>query len=54
MSGLIWIQTVLHSDGISERIFEKVDFEKYQQTDRQQKKHEKLPSRLRVNMFEEI
>ena len=28
MSGLIWIQTVWHPDGVSERIFEKVDFEK--------------------------
>ena len=27
MSGLIWIQTVWHSDGMSERIFQKVDFE---------------------------
>ena len=32
MSGLIWIQTISHSDGIPERIFEKVDFEKNQQT----------------------
>ena len=28
MSGLIWIQTVWHSDGIPEQIFQKVDFEK--------------------------
>ena len=27
MSGLIWIQTVWHSDGIPERSFKKVDFE---------------------------
>ena len=28
MSGLIWIQTVRHSGGIPERIFEKVDLKK--------------------------
>ena len=28
MSGLIWIQTVRHSDDIPEEVFEKVDFEK--------------------------
>ena len=31
MSGLIWIQTVWHSDGIHERIFQKNDFEERQQ-----------------------
>ena len=40
MSGLIWIQTVWHSDGIPVRIFQKVDFEINQQT---AKKHSKLP-----------
>ena len=28
MSDLIWIQTIWHSDGISESIFQKVDLEK--------------------------
>ena len=37
-----WIQTVRNSDGIPERIFHKVDFEKNQQT---AKMHEKSPSR---------
>ena len=32
MSGLIWIQTVRHPDGMTERIFQKVDFEKNQLT----------------------
>ena len=32
MSGLIWIQTVCHSDGIPAEIFQKVDFEKSHQT----------------------
>ena len=32
MSGLTWIQTVWHSDGIPESIFEKIYFEKNQQT----------------------
>ena len=49
MSGLIWIQTVWHFDGIPERIFQKVDFEKNQQTT---KKHAKLPSRQRVGLLE--
>ena len=32
MSGLIWIQTVLHSKGIPERIYRKIfDFEKNRQ-----------------------
>ena len=30
MLGLIWIQTVWHSDGIPEFFLEKVDFEKNQ------------------------
>ena len=42
---LIWIQTVRHSDGINKRIFEKDDFEKYQQMT---KTDEKLPSIQRV------
>ena len=45
MSGLIWIQTVWHSNDIPERIFGKVDFEINQQM---KKTHEKLPSRQRV------
>ena len=32
MLGQIWIQTVWHSDGIPEIFFQKVDFEKNQQT----------------------
>ena len=32
MSGLIWIQTVWHSDDIHKKFFKKVDFEKNQQT----------------------
>ena len=46
MSGLIWVQTLRHFDGIPERIFRKVDFGKNQQT---AKKHEKLPRMQRVN-----
>ena len=38
MSCLVWIQTVWNSDGIPERIFQKIDFEKNQMT----KKHEKI------------
>ena len=37
MSGLIWIQSVGHSDEIPERIFEKADFEKNQQTTKSMK-----------------
>ena len=49
MSGLIRIQTVLHSGGIYlKEFFEKVDFEKNRQTT---KKHEKLPSRQSVRDF---
>ena len=40
MLSLICVQSVLHSDGISERIFQKVNFEKNHQTT---KKHEKFP-----------
>ena len=47
MSGLIWIQTVWHIDGIAERNFRKVDIEKIF---RRQKKHEKLPISYRVNV----
>ena len=32
MSGLIWIQSVWHSDMFLKEFFEKVDFEKNQQT----------------------
>ena len=39
--GLIWIQTVWHSDGIPEKVFLKVDFEKKKSAN--DKKHEKLP-----------
>ena len=45
-SGLIWIQSVWHSGGIPERIFEKVDFEKNQQTTT---KHEKFPKGQRID-----
>ena len=31
MSGLVWIQTVWHSDGIPEIIYDNVNFEKNQQ-----------------------
>ena len=41
----VWIQTVLYSGGISERMFEKVDFEKNQQTT---KKHAHFSSMQRV------
>ena len=40
MLGLIWIQSVWHSDGIPERSLEIVEFEKNQQTT---KKHENFP-----------
>ena len=39
MSSLIWIQTVRHSDGIPERIFQKMDFEKIQQTTKKSMKN---------------
>ena len=48
MSGLIWIQSVWHSDGIPERIFRKVYFENNRQ---RTKKHEKFPRGQRVNFF---
>ena len=47
MSGLIWIQSLLHSDVIPERNFGKVDLEKYQQ---RTKKHEKFPRGQRVKV----
>ena len=34
MSGLIWVQTICHSDGILARIFENVSFE-----EKKEKKH---------------
>ena len=43
MVGLIWIQSVRHSDGIL-KVFEKLVLDKNQQTI---KEHEKLPSRQR-------
>ena len=49
MSGLIWIQTVLHSDGIPERFFLKKLIKKYPQTT---KKRAKTPSMQRVNNVE--
>ena len=39
MSRLTWIQTVCHSGGIPETIFQKVDFEKNQQTANTQSLH---------------
>ena len=41
-----WTQTVWHSDSLPERIFEKVNFVKSQQTT---KNHEKLPSKQWVH-----
>ena len=38
MSGLIWIQTVWHSDGMPEFFSKKVDFEKNQQTTKSMEK----------------
>ena len=50
MLGLIWIQTVWQSDGISEYCFVKrVDFEKKNQ--HTTKKHEKLLSRQLIEHF---
>ena len=46
MSGLIWVQTVWHSNGIPEIIFQKVDFEKNQQMT---KKYTNLPIMPRVS-----
>ena len=45
MSGLIWIQTVWHPDGIPERVFQKNDFENKSADD---KIHEKLHSMQRA------
>ena len=45
MLGLIWTQTVWHSDGISERIFRKSGIRK---KSAEGKSHEKLPSMQRV------
>ena len=42
MTGLIWIQTVGHFDGIPDRIFENNDSEEKNQ--QMIKKHAKLPS----------
>ena len=46
LSGLIWIQTVCHSNSVPERIFEKVNFKNIC---RRQKDDEKLPSLQRIN-----
>ena len=49
MSGLILIQTVLHSDSIPERIFsKKVDFEKTQQ---KTKKMQNYPVGKELNLI---
>ena len=49
MSVLIWIQTVLHTDSAPKRIF----FEKIiLKVNRQQQKHEKLPSMQSVRDME--
>ena len=45
-SGLIWFQTVWHSDGIPKRIFQKSWFWK---KSADKKKHAKFPRRQRVN-----
>ena len=42
MAGLYWIQTVLHSDGVLERIFKQVDFLKNQQMTKKQEKLSQL------------
>ena len=47
MSGVIWIRTVCHSDGIPERIFPKSEFLKKLQTT---KKSRKNSQRARVNI----
>ena len=47
-SGLIWIKTVWHADGIPEQIFEEVDFDKNQQAP---KKHAKLPSGQKLTLL---
>ena len=38
LSGLIWFQSVCHSDGIPESFFEKVDFEKKSADDKKAEK----------------
>ena len=47
MSVLIWIQTVLHPDGVPERIFRKKLILK--KVSRRQQKHEKLPSMQKLD-----
>ena len=44
MSAQIWIQTVLHSDGIPKKIFLKVDFEKKRKAE--DKNHANLTLRM--------
>ena len=46
MSGLIWIQSVWHSDGIHDFFFKKVDFEKIS---RRQKSMKNLPGGKEAN-----
>ena len=48
-SGLIWIQTVSHPDGILKEFFEKVDFGKKISAE-DKKNHEKLPSMGKVKI----
>ena len=38
MSGLIWIQTIWHHDGIPERTFEKVHYEQKKSADDKKKR----------------
>ena len=47
MSGLIWILTVCHSDGIPERVFPNSEFLKKSAG---KKTHENIPSVQRVNI----
>ena len=39
MLGLIWIQTIWHSDGIPERIFQKIYFSKISADDKKSMKN---------------
>ena len=52
MSGLSWIQTVLHSDGISEFLLKKGDFEK--RSADKKKNHKNLPNmQSRSRLFQD-
>ena len=49
-SGLIWIQTVWHSDGISERFFEKVNLKK-KKIHKWQKSMQNYPTQKKLTTF---